>query len=340
MITYNPDPKPVCTIDPYNFLNLTRNPNGSITRTSLTGVPAITTDDDQLHQPILIKDVALDPTKNTWFRIYVPRSAPPDTKLPLVVFFHGGCFILFSATKLAGSLPAVVVSLDYHLAPEHKLPAAYGDAIDLVHKLKSSDDYWLASYADFSNCFLMGSSSGGNIAYHAGLRSVATAALNGDLQPLKIKGLVLLHAFFGGVERSASELRIYDQWSCGSNIRWELALPEGADRDHEYCNFNNGDKYEEEFEKIKKMGWRVLLVGGKVEAAEMFEKRGVDVETEFGEGDVHYCIELFDESKARELFEKLIEKVHMQNWKELYLISNTYVGGLLDESKMMCLTIQ
>ncbi|CAM8980509.1 unnamed protein product [Rhodiola kirilowii] len=320
------DSKPaVCTVDPYDYLKLTQNPNdGSITRTSLTGVPAITTDDHFIN-PILIKDVALNPTNKTWFRIYMPRFAPAGNKLPLVVYFHGGGFILFSPTsdlthnfcsKLAGSLPAVVVSLDYRLAPEHKLPAAYEDAIDLVHKLKSSDDDWLASYADFSNCFLMGSSSGGNIAYHAGLR-VATAALNGDLQPLKIKGLVLLHAFFGGVERSASELRMINGPVLPlsvTDLMWELALPEGADRDHEYCCIGNGDQklYEEEFEKVKKMGWRVLMVGGKMdplvdrqmEAARMLEKRGVDVESVFGEGDIH-CVEWFEASRASELFERL-----------------------------------
>lgn len=313
---------PVSTIEPFSYLKISQNPNGSLTRANLTGVPEITTD-DYFISPILIKDVPLDETKNTWFRIYVPRFAPVGKKLPLVVYFHGGGFILFSpksdlthqlCSNMARALPAVVVSLDYRLAPEHRLPAAYEDAVDIVHMLKNCKDELLVNYADLSNCFLMGSSSGGNIAYHVGLRLVK-ASLTSDLEPLKIKGLVLHHAFFGGVERTATELRLINIPVLPlsvTDLMWELSLPEGADRDHEYSNLRNGDTYEEEIEKLKEIGCKVLVVGGKedtlvdrqIEVAEILEKRGVDVESVFGEGDIH-MVEWFDESKGRLLFERL-----------------------------------
>ncbi|CAL5407741.1 unnamed protein product [Camellia sinensis] len=82
----------------------------------------------------------------------------------------------------------------------------------------------------------MGTSAGANIAYHAGLR--ATQFI-GDLQPLKIKGLILHHPFFGGSDRVGSELGLIKDPVLtipGTDLRWELSLPVGADRDHEYCN--------------------------------------------------------------------------------------------------------
>ncbi|KAK9028226.1 hypothetical protein V6N11_068036 [Hibiscus sabdariffa] len=140
-------------------------------------------------------------------------SSPNNNKLPLVVYFHGGGFILLSTNmgifhtsccNLANTVPVVVVSVEYHLAPEHRLPAAYEDGVEALHWIKMSEEEWLREYVDFSNCFLMGSSAGGNIAYHVGLRAAGVVQ---ELQPLKIKGLVLHQPFFGGKQRSASELR-------------------------------------------------------------------------------------------------------------------------------------
>ena len=66
-------------------------------------------------------------------RIYRPIDAAMP--LPTVLFFHGGGFVLGSvelmddiARKLCGDLQAVVVSVEYRLAPEHPFPAAHDDA--------------------------------------------------------------------------------------------------------------------------------------------------------------------------------------------------------------------
>ncbi len=60
---------------------------------------------------------------------------PDKTGLPVVLYFHGGGFTRgsladadFAARFLAERLPALVVSVDYSLAPAHPFPAAPEDA--------------------------------------------------------------------------------------------------------------------------------------------------------------------------------------------------------------------
>lgn len=235
-------------MDPWEFLKISRNSDASITRhASIPFTPA-----DPEATPVLSKDVPLNPTHNTWIRIFLPNqtSPPSDKKLPVVIYFHGGGFVLLSAgttvfhdfcVKLSSGLPAVVLSIDYRLAPEHRLPAAYDDAVDALLWARaqalgpaSAVEPCLRARADFSRCFLMGTSAGGNIAYHAGLRATAM-----DLDPLKIRGLILNQPYFGGRERTQSEVRIAEDAVLPlpvNDLMWELSLPEGADRDHEYCH--------------------------------------------------------------------------------------------------------
>ncbi|KAK1313833.1 putative carboxylesterase 8 [Acorus calamus] len=167
-------------------------------------------------------------------------------QLPVIIFFHGGGFILFSASTafydsscalIARSVPAIVLSVDYRLAPESRLPSAYDDALDALLWLgdEGAQDPWLQEQGDLSRCFIMGSSSGGNIAYHAARRVFSGVRV--DLGPVKVVGLILNQPFFGGVERTESETEDDDVLPLGAtDMMWRLSLPVGADRDHEYCN--------------------------------------------------------------------------------------------------------
>jgi acetyl esterase len=65
-------------------------------------------------------------------RVYTPEGEPP---FPIVVFFHGGGWVVGTLDSydplcraLAAAVPAVVVSVGYRLAPEHRWPAAVEDA--------------------------------------------------------------------------------------------------------------------------------------------------------------------------------------------------------------------
>jgi len=170
---------------------------------------------DRFHRPVLVaagvdddasgvatKDVVLDDATGLTVRLFLPkRQEPSGKKLPVLVYFHGGGFILESAksatyhnylTSLAAAAGVLAVSVDYRLAPEHLLPAAYDDCWTALQWATSARDDWLAEHGDASRVFVAGDSAGGNIVHNVLVR--ASSAENAA----RIEGAVLLHPFFGG----------------------------------------------------------------------------------------------------------------------------------------------
>jgi len=100
-------------------------------------------------------------------RIYRPLGAPQG-QLPIMVYFHGGGFVLCDldshdscCRRLANGVGAVVVSVDYRLAPENPFPAAVDDAWAAVQ--------WVSMNAvelggDPNRLVVAGDSAGGNLA--------------------------------------------------------------------------------------------------------------------------------------------------------------------------------
>jgi acetyl esterase len=98
-------------------------------------------------------------------RIYRPNS---DIPLPVVVFMHGGGWVIGNVDthdsvcqQLATSVPAVVVSVDYRLAPEYPYPAAVEDCMAATN--------WVHEHAeelgaDGDRLAVAGDSAGGNLA--------------------------------------------------------------------------------------------------------------------------------------------------------------------------------
>lgn len=303
--------------DPLTALGFIRNADGSATRISDL-FPVITASSDPTN-PVLTKDVPINKKNQTWARLYLPAAAAvPAAKIPVIVYFHGSGFVVTSAASsifqkfcsdVVLQTPAVMVSVEYRLAPEHRLPAAYDDCEEALHWLKSADDEWLAEHADLSKTYIMGTSAGGNIAIHVGLRAAARVE---ELSPVKIQGLILHHPFFGGAERTSSEVRLAGVEvlpPAMTDVMWGLALPVGVDRDHEYSNPMKEVKLEL-MKKMKEEGWKVLVTGchgdplidRQMEFSKKMEEIGVDVSKDIREGGFH-GIELVDESKAGIFYE-------------------------------------
>ncbi|GAA3261720.1 alpha/beta hydrolase [Nonomuraea helvata] len=98
-------------------------------------------------------------------RIY--RADPGDGLLPVVVYFHGGGWVFGSVKRndaagrdLAIRTGAVVVSVDYRLAPEHPFPAAAEDAWTVVRDIFARP----AFYQSNGSVAVIGDSAGGNLA--------------------------------------------------------------------------------------------------------------------------------------------------------------------------------
>ncbi|KAG5521586.1 hypothetical protein RHGRI_033967 [Rhododendron griersonianum] len=123
-------------------------------------------------------DVTVDPTRNLWVRIFVPTATTQP--LPVIVFFHGGGFVYLTADakaydavcrRFARKVSAVVISVNYRLAPEHRCPAQYDDGFDVLKFLDERKSGVLPENADLSCCFLAGDSAGANLAHNVAKRA-------------------------------------------------------------------------------------------------------------------------------------------------------------------------
>ncbi len=97
-------------------------------------------------------------------RLYRPSLERP---LPALVYFHGGGWVLGNLDThdrimrlLAEKSGAVVLGVDYRLAPEHKFPAAYDDGLAVLRHLARQGP---ALGIDSSRLAVGGDSAGANL---------------------------------------------------------------------------------------------------------------------------------------------------------------------------------
>ena len=108
-------------------------------------------------------------------RLYYPPGGGAD--LPAVVYFHGGGWVVGTLAMvdalchdLCAQSGAIVVSVDYRLAPEHPFPAAIEDAAAVLDGLRAEAG---ALGLDAGRMVVAGDSAGGNIAAVVALEAAA-----------------------------------------------------------------------------------------------------------------------------------------------------------------------
>ncbi len=183
----------------------------------------------EARSPVSTEDgTAPGPAGEVPVRIYRPAGGG-TAPLPVVVYFHGGGFVLGSldshdrlCRQIAAGVPAVVVGVGYRLAPEDPFPAAVDDAVAATRWA------WAVAPslgADPARLVVAGDSAGGNlaavVARRAALSGSPTVAMQVLLYPVtEMTGSQPSHAQNGEGYFLTTE-----------DMAWfrECYLPEGTD---------------------------------------------------------------------------------------------------------------
>ncbi|KAI8023497.1 putative carboxylesterase 18 [Camellia lanceoleosa] len=178
-------------------------------------------------------DITVDPSSNLWFRLYLPSSSTTSSsthllprRIPLLRQFQN--LDLFRATS--PSSPSHRRLRQLPPRPNHRYPSQYNDGFETL-KFIDAHNYARLPSTLISTVVFAGDSAGGNIAHH-----VAVRYGRHEFEKLNIIGLVEIQPFFGGEERSESELRL--NRAPFLNVKrtdwmWRSFLPIGSDRNHE-----------------------------------------------------------------------------------------------------------
>lgn len=181
--------------------------------------------------PVLVRKISNltipGPAEKIPIRIYIPSQ---DKPLPVVLFYHGGGWVQGSLEShdhltryLAKASHAVVVSVDYRLAPENSFPAGIADAYAaLLWVAKNANSFG----ADPSKIAVMGDSAGGNIA-------AVVSLMARDQKGPRIKRQVLIYP---ATDQTNLDTDSYTHFAKGfmltkNNIQWfrKLYLPHKKD---------------------------------------------------------------------------------------------------------------
>ncbi|KAI9810198.1 MAG: hypothetical protein M1827_006644 [Pycnora praestabilis] len=128
--------------------------------------------------------------ENVKVRIYQPKEAANDEKLPVGVFIHGGGYITGSIDAedplcrlVAQHTPCIVVSVEYRLGPKHKLPVMIDDCVTAYNWAWNEAE---KLQADQHKYFVWGGSAGGGLAFSVANKVIEAGKSN------HIQGIVAL----------------------------------------------------------------------------------------------------------------------------------------------------
>jgi len=187
-----------------------------------------------------IRDASVrGPAGDIAVRIYRPSSMPGP--VPTLVYAHGGGFVFCDLDShdglcraFANLLPAVVVSVDYRLAPEHRWPAAAEDVFAVAQWAARNAD---ALGGDASSIIVGGDSAGGNLA-------AVTALMARDCGAPTLAAQLLIYPMIAA-DFGTESYRLFGdgfynprpalQWY------WDQYVPSSADRLDPYAAPLHGD---------------------------------------------------------------------------------------------------
>ncbi|KAK9069913.1 hypothetical protein SSX86_010311 [Deinandra increscens subsp. villosa] len=195
----------------------------------LSGLNTIPAGTDQLTG-VESKDVIISQETNLLVRLYIPKSATRNHKLPILIYFHGGGFLTESTTSktyhptlnlITAESNVITVSVDYRLAPEHPIPIAHEDSWEAIkwvanHGAGNGPEPWLNDHADLKHVFLGADSSGANIAHNMAIRIGLSNTIN-------LKGVIMLHPYFQGTDPIGPEFGKDRDYKAATDMVWKLA---------------------------------------------------------------------------------------------------------------------
>ncbi|WP_196244965.1 alpha/beta hydrolase [Brucella anthropi] len=163
-------------------------------------------------------------------RLYLPDNRP-ESGSPAIVFIHGGGWVLGGIQThdpvchlLARSVGAVVIAVDYRLAPEHPFPASFDDVLATYRFVREASSM---IGVDPQRLALVGDSAGGALA-----ASVALALRDeGRCEPA---AQVLFYPVADISSESDGYQRVQEaRILTAQTMRWfrDLYAPRAADRD-------------------------------------------------------------------------------------------------------------
>jgi len=125
------------------------------------------------HKGLSISNSRFADMGNLRLRYYTPGNATKDSNLPVIVYYRGGGWVIAdldtydaSAAAIARKANAIVVSVDYPLAPEHKFPAAHDEAVEAYKYILKNAKGWGGDPAKIA---IVGESAGGNLAINTAI---------------------------------------------------------------------------------------------------------------------------------------------------------------------------
>jgi acetyl esterase len=121
-------------------------------------------------------------------RFYRPLGIAGDTVLPVLVYYHGGGWVIGDldthdtlCRELCNLSGCAVVAVDYRMGPEHRFPAAVDDSIAAARWVRQQA---AALHIDASRVAVGGDSAGGNLA------AVVALALRDAGEPVTFQLLI------------------------------------------------------------------------------------------------------------------------------------------------------